>query len=554
MIREDGHRAPRPLRTGLLLDSGSVPGWIAPALCEAANGKLIDLRLAIVAEGSELASPHRGQSRTPRDRSLLTLGLYGRLDRWLGRASALPPDVPLDAVALCAKVVACQPARTRFTDRLPPEVIAEIRGQSLDLLLRFGFRILTGEVLTCTPLGVWSFHHGDTRSNRGGPACLWEVLLDHEVSGVTLQRLTERLDGGPVLTRSVVATARFNWSKNRRRVYAKSGSLLLQALRQARHDGGGPSPAPGQLPEEWAVYDRPLFRRPTNLVLLRHLASNLRRYVRHRVTAGRRHGQWHLAYCDGDDGHGPDPRLYRYRVTPSPPGTDWADPFPVRVGNRIWLFFEELVHAEGRGRICVAEVLPGIGLGTIQRVLDEPFHLSYPNVFSHQAAWYMLPECPPEEGLRLYRAEAFPFRWSLVGTIVGAHGADPTLCHWNGSWYLFASDGTADFGRSEELNLFVGASPLGPFTPHPANPIVRDVRHARMAGRFLHVGGRLYRPAQRAVPHYGSGISLRHVTELTPTGYAEVETQVIAPHWAQGARGVHTLNWCHGLSVVDLLR
>jgi hypothetical protein len=100
----------------------------------------------------------------------------------------------------------------------------------------------------------------------------------------------------------------------------------------------------------------------------------------------------------------------------------------------------------------------------------------------------------------------------------------------------------------------VADSPLGPFTPHPCNPVVADVRRARMAGRLFRHGGRLYRPAQNCTPQYGSSLVIHEVTALTPGAYREVPVQEIHPDWDRRYVGIHTINAAAGLSLIDLRR
>ena len=53
---------------------------------------------------------------------------------------------------------------------------------------------------------MWSLHHDDNRSYRGGPALFWEVFERNPESGTVLQILTDALDGGKVLYRSIGPT------------------------------------------------------------------------------------------------------------------------------------------------------------------------------------------------------------------------------------------------------------------------------------------------------------------------------------------------------------
>ena len=55
--------------------------------------------------------------------------------------------------------------------------------------------------------GVWSYHHGDNRVNRGGPAGFWEVFEQWDVTGSILQVLSEELDAGKTLFVRFVASA-----------------------------------------------------------------------------------------------------------------------------------------------------------------------------------------------------------------------------------------------------------------------------------------------------------------------------------------------------------
>ena len=101
-----------------------------------------------------------------------------------------------------------------FVHRFPPEVVEEVRRRDLDVILRFGFNILRGDILSACRYGIWSYHHGDNEFYRGGPAHLWEMVEGQPLSGVILQVLSEDLDAGFVLckalfpTRSYVSLAR----------------------------------------------------------------------------------------------------------------------------------------------------------------------------------------------------------------------------------------------------------------------------------------------------------------------------------------------------------
>src|SRR5437016_5781577 len=103
-----------------------------------------------------------------------------------------------------------------------------IRSAKLDVILRFGFRIIKGEILRAAKYGVWSFHHGDNDFYRGGPALFWEIWETNPVSGSVLQILNEQLDGGQVIYKSLASTHRYSLFLNRNAVYWKTAAFVTR--------------------------------------------------------------------------------------------------------------------------------------------------------------------------------------------------------------------------------------------------------------------------------------------------------------------------------------
>lgn len=116
---------------------------------------------------------------------------------------------------------------------LPTEVVDEL--DSVDVVVRFGFGILQGDILTVPEYGVLSFHHGDIREYRGRPAGVWEFLHGRSTAGVTLQRLTPTLDGGGVVSfREVEIHDASTWQEVHERLLRASQPMLAEAIRAIR--------------------------------------------------------------------------------------------------------------------------------------------------------------------------------------------------------------------------------------------------------------------------------------------------------------------------------
>ncbi|WP_231587905.1 formyltransferase family protein [Halostagnicola sp. A56] len=79
-----------------------------------------------------------------------------------------------------------------------PESAVEAATQQCDVVVRFGFGLVRGDILTATEHGVLSFHPADIRRYRGlGPP---KAFVDDRSSiGATLQRLTDEIDGGEIV-------------------------------------------------------------------------------------------------------------------------------------------------------------------------------------------------------------------------------------------------------------------------------------------------------------------------------------------------------------------
>ena len=262
--------------------------------------------------------------------------------------------------------------------------------------------------------------------------------------------------------------------------------------------------------------------------------------------------QWYLGIRPGDG----DPLRPGFSTQPFqpliPPGkTGWADPFLFGRDGRAWLFIEEIPFGK-KGVLSVMEKLPDGGWSAPRRVLEEPFHLSYPNVFEHQGQMYMIPETAGAGQVRLYRATDFPGGWVLDRVLLeDAPGTDATLLEHDGAWWMFVNLRAPGGSSWDELHLFRGESRLGPFHPHPLNPVVSDVRRARPAGRIIRRGGRIFRPAQDCSWWYGRALAVMEITRLDETGYEERPAARLEPQLIAGSFCLHAFEAEGALEIVD---
>lgn len=200
------------------------------------------------------------------------------------------------------------------------------------------------------------------------------------------------------------------------------------------------------------------------------------------------------------------------------PATYVADPFMVKEGDTWYMFLEILNSATGQGDLGVATSPDGVKWTYKQVVLDESFHLSYPQVFKWEGKYYMLPESYQDRSVRLYRATKFPTKWELVTKVIdGSKLIDTSILRHGDRWWLFTSTYSND-----TLLLYHSEKLEGPYLRHPKNPIIAgDANIARPGGRVIVWDGRPVRFPQDDEPEYGTAVYAYEILELTPTTYRE---------------------------------
>jgi hypothetical protein len=200
-----------------------------------------------------------------------------------------------------------------------------------------------------------------------------------------------------------------------------------------------------------------------------------------------------------------------------------ADPFMVEAGGTWHLFFEVMNWATNLGQIGLAVSEDAAHWSYRQIVLDEPFHLSYPQVFRWRGEYYMIPETHQAGAVRLYRAADFPTRWSHEANLLeGPYLADASVFRHDGRWWMFVD--TSPKMSHDTLRLYHADELAGPWREHPASPLKEgDPYTARPGGRVLVANDRVFRYAQGTQPFYGMDVRAFAVEELTPKSYRERE-------------------------------
>ena len=236
------------------------------------------------------------------------------------------------------------------------------------------------------------------------------------------------------------------------------------------------------------------------------------------------------------------------------PGHLYADPMLFEHEGRHHLFCEDLPPGSKLAVISHTELHPDGTCDPPEPVLSLDYHLSYPFVFAHEGEIFMIPETSAQRRVELYRAVEFPHRWEHAGVLLEeVTASDATVRAHDGLLWMFVGIAAPHATLLDELHLYSARSPLGPWQPHPANPVVSDVGRGRPAGAIQEWQGRLVRPAQDGSRRYGGAVSFQQIEDLTPERYREHEIARIDPPMLGGkARATHTYTADSRFEAVDL--
>lgn len=231
----------------------------------------------------------------------------------------------------------------------------------------------------------------------------------------------------------------------------------------------------------------------------------------------------------------------------------YADPFLFAHGGRRWLFCEEYPYATAKGILSVAAIDAEGRPGRPRPCLEAPTHLSWPQVFAHGGAVYMIPESAGAGRVELWRATDFPQRWTLDCVLIDAIRAhDPLLRVGPDGAYLLATLDDDGGSSWDALGLFAAPSLHGPWRACGDHPILVDASAARPAGPFVAKADGLWRPAQDCRGGYGAGLAVCRVTRLDAGGYAQEVAVRLGPPPLPGAEGAHSLCRLGDLEAIDV--
>ncbi|RAI85595.1 glucosamine inositolphosphorylceramide transferase family protein [Algoriphagus yeomjeoni] len=528
------------MRVVLLLDSLNVSAWVWEAVSQVYQEKRVEIVLTVINE-----NPKASGKKSP-----FLYRAYRGFDRrlFLKYPDAFAQKELTSIQGWNIPILAISPLQKKYSDYFMEEDISIIKSYRPDIILRFGFRILRGEILKASTLGVWSFHHGDNQFYKGGPPAFWEVMSQKETTGVILQRLSEELDSGQILYKSISQTDPLSVQRNANKIFWLSSAIIPRVIRQINILGEDKWNLELQKLQPTTKTQVPLLTPPAFFEMLSLLGKLMTRNSLRKLHELNKKPYWEILVSENIK---PDDMNFSELAFKSiqPPsnslskGSFWADPFPLEHNKKTWVFFEAFDGKTNKGKIVAAE-WNGNSLLDPQTVLEESWHLSYPFIWEENNEFYMIPESGEAQKTFIYQAIDFPLQWKKIGVLMEGEAYDPTILKIDNMYWLFVNQRPHQ-GTSAFVELYAYHSPtlLNPdWTPHVLNPIVSDVRSSRPAGRIFKRNDKLYRPAQDSGLRYGHRIKIQEILRLSPAEYAEKTVEIIEPDDSKKRLGTHTFS------------
>jgi hypothetical protein len=537
----------KKLRFGVMCAGEQLENAFAASIDELRQIEGVELALLIVD-----VNPSAGSSLLTKFKRMVSLN--GNL--WALFQRLFPPQrlscyQPRDMSAVFAGVprIRCRVSwKGRFSQYFHPQDVERIRSYDLDFILRFAFGIIRGDVLDAARYGVWSFHHDDESKFRGRPPAFWEIYHGEPTTGAILQRLVDRLDAGVILRKCYIQTRQWSYAANLNAIVWAAVHMPAQVCRdmlagRARYLEAPPSPT-----------QAPVFRPPYDLQMARFLVKTWAAWVKRQVEGVLFVEDWNVGVVQ-EPVHAflkPDFRPRIQWLANGRPNTFRADPFVQSLGpEERKLLVEEFDYTSYRGVIVEMDLdASGAARSSPRLAIDDGVHMSYPYLIEYKGQVYCVPESWQKRNVSLYAFDDWRRRWHFLAPIIEDFPAvDPTVLRHDGLWWLWCTN--AEDEPDSKLFLWYAFDLLGPWRPHPGNPVKVDVRSSRPGGRPFLFEGDLYRPAQDCSRTYGGGITINRVTQLSPLEFREEPVVHVEPWDGRYRIGIHTLAGDGALTVLD---
>lgn len=231
-----------------------------------------------------------------------------------------------------------------------------------------------------------------------------------------------------------------------------------------------------------------------------------------------------------------------------------ADPFLLNSNDgTINILLEDFPFNDYYGKISLMKLDKNFKILHQKVLLDTKSHLSYPFIYSEDNKTYIFPEAAHSGKLSCYEYNHAQESLSFLKDILDLPLLDSTIIKHDEKYWLF---GTL-YGEDSHKKLYIYYSDnlLGPYTPHPENPVKNSLNGSRPAGNIIKVDDIFYRPSQNCENQYGESMTINKIIKLNELQFVEEPHMVIRMDRKKinnkNIHTIHTINIMNDLIAVD---
>lgn len=533
-----------PLHFGIMLNGFSMQYWQRACFLNLVDSGLAHCRLLIINDQEE-----------ERKSFLQKLGafmshkpLYHLYLRYFCKTRSRI-NVDCSDILSGIRQINCKTIRKgKFSEYFDQKDLEKIQTLRLDFILRFGFNIIRGEVLNIPAYGVWSFHHGDERTYRGGPTGFWEMYNNEKINGAILQRLTDTIDAGIVLKRGYFEVTAHSYPAHVDHLLMNSIHWPVSICKDILSENAG------YFSDKPSTSRVKINRIPGNWKMVIFLLQQAWKKIRFHFNDLFFEEQWNIGVIEQSIGNIIESQSIKNDIHWLPlrkRSLFHADPFIFQDHDRYVMVYELFDYKTNKGIICKTSYLPGQGFSDTEVLMTAPYHLSYPCVFQKEGINYFIPEKCETGKVSLYRLESPVLKPVFIRDLItGIKAVDTTMFEYEARMWMFLT--IQDDHSNLNLYAYYAENLTDEFKPHRNNPVKTDIGSARPAGNIFNVNNQFYRPSQDSSVRYGGSLKLNRLKVLTPDLFAEEEFAHFQPIKNSPYRkGLHTMNNSGNLTVID---
>ena len=244
----------------------------------------------------------------------------------------------------------------------------------------------------------------------------------------------------------------------------------------------------------------------------------------------------------------------------------YADPIPFLWREKQYVFMEVYNKYGDKGRIGLSSIEKDGYLSRPKTIIEEPFHLSFPNVFIKDGQVYMVPECCAVNQIRIYKMQNDIYHWDVFKVFSNVGELVDSIIYEGikGKVYLICCE-TNPHNKHQTCLKQYEILNFG-------DPSIMELKEnwrqkeysycTRNAGGFINKKNNIYRVAQESTDKvYGKAVIINCVLELNEYILKEkfqkkitpATEKINLPKFVYRKWGVHTYGETNNFIIIDLL-